>query len=95
MIDANFVQVKLSVKVAPKICKESYEFVLKELSKRTKVENRVLKINMSFGSCEAYSRTISRLITVCSLLCILGVDSWISIWQNSTRIDLGQLCREG
>ncbi|KAH7292917.1 hypothetical protein KP509_28G003400 [Ceratopteris richardii] len=30
-------RVKLSVKVAPKICKENYEFVLKELSRRTKV----------------------------------------------------------
>ncbi|KAI5066007.1 hypothetical protein GOP47_0018631 [Adiantum capillus-veneris] len=30
-------RVKLSVKVAPKICKESYELVLKELSKRTKI----------------------------------------------------------
>lgn len=30
-------QVKLSVKVAPKICKESYDWVLKEFSKRTKV----------------------------------------------------------
>eukprot|EP00250_Pteridium_aquilinum_P014941 c22294_g1_i1 orf=176-1792(+) len=30
-------RVKLSVKVAPKICKESYELVLKELSKRVKI----------------------------------------------------------
>lgn len=30
-------RVKLSVKVAPKICKESYELVLKELGKRTKI----------------------------------------------------------
>ncbi|MCO5606592.1 hypothetical protein L7F22_060780 [Adiantum nelumboides] len=30
-------RVKLSVKVAPKICKENYELVLKELSKRTKI----------------------------------------------------------